>query len=68
MINFDIHQSDRSVQYRYHRDILKSDIKVLETIQQEMIKHGWGHTLMSFQMDDAYWTGYYSSKWIGVTQ
>ncbi len=54
MISFDIHQSDPSVQYRYHRDILKSDIKVLETIQQEMIKHGWGHTLMSFQMDDAY--------------
>ena len=66
MISFDIHQSDPSVQYRYHRDILKSDIKVLETIQQEMLKHGWGHTLMSFQMDDAYWTGYYSPKWIST--
>ena len=49
-----LEHSDPSVRYRLHRDILKSDIKVLETIQQEMIKHGWGHTLMSFQMDDAY--------------
>lgn len=59
-------QSDPSVRYRLHRDILKSDIKVLETIHHDMIHTGWGHTLMSFQMEDGYWTGYYSPKWIST--
>ncbi len=59
-------QSDPSVRYRLHKDILKSDIKVLETIQHDMIHTGWGHTLMSFQMEDGYWRGYYSPKWIST--
>lgn len=55
--------SDPSVRYRLHKDILKSDIKVLKSIQDDMLKVGWGYTLMSFQNEDFYWAGYYQPKW-----
>lgn len=61
-----LEHSDPSVRYRLHRDILKSDIKDLEAIQNDMKHFGWGYTLMSFQMDNSYWYTYYQPKWIST--
>lgn len=59
----DLDHADPSIRYRLHKDLFKSDIKVLESIQNDMTHFGWGQTLMSFQLDDGYWRGYYSPKW-----
>lgn len=55
---------DAVIQYQTHRDILKSNSKILAPLQFAIEKTGWGEHYLSLQRDDGHWgDGYYQPKW-----
>ncbi|MGM0446371.1 MAG: hypothetical protein ACQEQH_08165 [Bacillota bacterium] len=61
-------KGDPSIKYQLHRDLLDTDRKKLERLQQDIAENGWGHKLISKQGDNWIWgNGLYSPKWISST-
>lgn len=55
---------DVSIQYQVHRDLLKSDLKIQESLQKRIEKEGWGREFLSKQKKDGHWgNGFYDPKW-----
>lgn len=57
-------EGDVAIQYQTHRDLLKSDGKVLERLRGSISKEGWGREVLSRYNNKGYWgLGFYQPKW-----
>lgn len=58
-----LEDSDPVIRFRLHRDLLKSDPKIIQSIQNEIEKTGWGAAFLSHQNLDGHWgLAYYLPK------
>jgi hypothetical protein len=56
--------SDISLQYLIHKNLLKTDEKTLKLMQDEIPKSGWGKQFMDARNEDGTWGNrYYNPKW-----
>ena len=54
-------QSDVSIQYQVHRDLLNTD---RHDLKKRILSEGWGAKLLSYRKDNKHWgLGYYQPKW-----
>ncbi|OGC38834.1 hypothetical protein A2Y85_05305 [candidate division WOR-3 bacterium RBG_13_43_14] len=57
-------KGDVSIQHQVHRDLLRSDAKILLKLQNKIAKQGWGARFLSKQRADGHWgRGFYQPKW-----
>lgn len=55
---------DVSIQYHVHRDLLFSDVEILQNLQKRIEKEGWGADFLFQQQDNGHWgRGFYQPKW-----
>ena len=59
--------SDVSMQYHVHKDLLKSGRKILKKLQNRIEKQGWGRHFLLNQNENGHWgMGFYQPKWIST--
>ncbi len=57
-------EGDVSIQYQTHRDLLKSETKVLSPLKKRIATEGWGHEFLKRQKPEGHWgKAFYQPKW-----